>query len=154
LEKIQEWDIDIKPLKAIKGKGLCKLIANGDSVDGMISILVRETLADLEWYKDIIFYLRSGKFPVTMNPKERRTLKMKENQYLMIADILFKRNFDGISLRCVYENKSQEIIREFHEGICGGHFVPTATAHKIIREGFYWPSIFRDSYATIRKCFS
>jgi hypothetical protein len=30
LEKIQEYDIEIKPLKAIKGQGLCKLIANGD----------------------------------------------------------------------------------------------------------------------------
>jgi hypothetical protein len=29
-----------------------------------------------------------------------------------------------------------------------------ATGHKIIRVGFYWPSIFRDTYATIRKCVS
>jgi hypothetical protein len=46
LEKIQEYDIEIKPLKAIKGQGLCKLITNGDSVDGMISILVGEPLVD------------------------------------------------------------------------------------------------------------
>jgi hypothetical protein len=89
-----------------------------------------------------------------MNPKERRTLKMKVNQYVLIADILFRRNFDGILLRCIDENQAQELIREFHEGICGGHFAPTATTHKIIRAGFYWPSIFRDSYATIRKCLS
>jgi hypothetical protein len=43
-------------------------------------------------------------------------------------------------------------MREFHEGICGGHFAPTVTAQNIIRDIFYWPSIFRDSYATIRKC--
>jgi hypothetical protein len=116
--------------------------------------LSREPLADSEWYRDIIFYLRSGQFPVTMNPKERRTLKMKENQYVLIADILFRRNFDGILLRCVDENQAQGLIKEFHEGICGGHFAPTATAHKIIRAGFYWPSIFRDSYATIRRCLS
>ena len=45
-------------------------------------------------------------------------------------------------------------MKEFHEGICGGHFVPIATNHKIIRAGFYWPSGFKDSYATIRKCVS
>jgi hypothetical protein len=72
-----------------------------------------------------------------MNPKERRTLKMKVNQYVLIADILFKSNFDGILLRCVDENQAQELIREFHEGICGGHFAPTGTAHKIIRARFY-----------------
>jgi hypothetical protein len=63
---------------------------------------------------------------------------------------MFRRNYDGILLRCVDENKAQELIMEFHEGICGGHFAPMATVHKIIRARFYWPSIFRDSYATIR----
>jgi hypothetical protein len=87
-----------------------------------------------------------------MNPKERRTLKMKSSQYVMIVDILFKRNYDGILLRCVDERKSQELMKEFHEGICGGHFVPTTTTHKIIRVRFYWPLIFKDSNATIRKC--
>jgi hypothetical protein len=94
-------------LKAIKAQGLCKLIVNGDSDDGIISISVREPLVDSEWYGDIIFYLRFRKFPVTMNPKERRTLKMKVNQYVLIADIIFRRNLDGILLRCVDENQAQ-----------------------------------------------
>jgi hypothetical protein len=58
LEKIQEYDIEIKPLKAIKGQGLCKLIMNGDSVDGMISISVGEPLADSEWYKRYYILLK------------------------------------------------------------------------------------------------
>jgi hypothetical protein len=62
LEKIQEYDIEIKPLKSIKEQGLCKLIVNGDSVDGMISISVGEPLDESEWYGDIIFYLRFGSF--------------------------------------------------------------------------------------------
>jgi hypothetical protein len=70
LVKIQEYDIEIKLLKEIKGQGLCKLMVNGDSIDGMISILVEEPLFDSEWYGDIIFYLRSRKFPVTMSSKE------------------------------------------------------------------------------------
>ena len=57
LVKIQEYDIEIKPLKAVKGQGLCKLIANSDSLDGMILISVGEPLVDLEWYEDIVFYL-------------------------------------------------------------------------------------------------
>jgi len=67
---------------------------------------------------------------------------------------LFKRNYDGILLICVDENQDQELTREFHEGICSGHFAPTATAQKITRVGFYWPSIFRDLYAKRRKCVS
>jgi hypothetical protein len=73
----------------------------------VISISVGEPMEDLEWYRDIVFYLRSGQFPVTMNPKERRTLKMKSSQYVLIVDILFRRNYDGILLRCVDERKAQ-----------------------------------------------
>jgi hypothetical protein len=107
LAKIQEYDIEIKPLKYIKGQGLYKIIANGDYVDGVISISVREPLDDSEWSRDIIFYLRSEKFFVTINSKDQRTLKMKKNQYVLISDIPFMRNYDGILLRCIDENQAQ-----------------------------------------------
>jgi hypothetical protein len=89
-----------------------------------------------------------------MNPKEKRTLKMKVNQYVLISDILFRRNFDGILLICIDENQPHGFIKEFHEGICDKHFSPTATAHKIIKVGFCWPSIFMDLHAAIRICLS
>jgi hypothetical protein len=98
-------------LKAIKGQGLCKLMANGDSIDGLISISFEEPLADLEWYRDIIFYLRFRKFPVTMSSKERRKLKMKENQYVLIVDIIFRINFDGILLIYIDENQYPTLIK-------------------------------------------
>ena len=68
--KIQDYDIEIKSLKVVKGQCLCKLIINSDYVDGMISISVGEPLVDLEWHRVIIFYSRSRKFTITMNPKE------------------------------------------------------------------------------------
>jgi hypothetical protein len=67
-----------------------------------------------EWYKDIIFYLKYGQFPNGMSSKERRALKMKENQYVLVAEILFRRNFDGMLLRCIDSMKSQKVLVEFH----------------------------------------
>jgi hypothetical protein len=81
-------------------------------------------------------------------------LKIKSNKYVLVSDILFRRNYDGILLRCVDEKKAQKLMKEFHEGVCGGNFVPTTMNHKIIRVGFCWPLVFKDSYATIRKCIS
>jgi hypothetical protein len=46
LTKTQEYNIEIKPLKAIKGQVLCKFIVNEDSVDEMISLLVGQPLVD------------------------------------------------------------------------------------------------------------
>ena len=45
-----------------------------------------------------------------------------------------------------------DILKEIHEGVCGGHFTPKVTSHRIIRVGYYWPSIFKDSYSFIIKC--
>ncbi|CAM8915422.1 unnamed protein product [Rhodiola kirilowii] len=39
-----------------------------------------------------------------------------------------------------------------HEHACGGHFGPRRTARKILDSGFFWPSIFRDSYNHCKKC--
>ena len=44
------------------------------------------------------------------------------------------------------------ILKELHFGLSGGHFGGETTAHKILRAGYYWPTLFRDSYAFVRKC--
>jgi hypothetical protein len=77
------------------------------------------SLKTFEWYKDIIFYLRSGQFPLGMSSKERRELNMKNNKHVLVLGILFLRNFDGIILICLDLPKSKEIMQEFHNGVCG-----------------------------------
>jgi hypothetical protein len=86
-----------------------------------------------------------------MSSKEGRSLKMKANQYVLVVEVLFQRNFDGILLRCIDSTKAQKVLQEFHEGICGVHFAPTTITHIIMREGYYWPTIFKDSYSMIKK---
>ena len=44
------------------------------------------------------------------------------------------------------------ILKELHFGLAGGHFGGETTVHKILRAGYYWPTLFRDSYAFVRKC--
>jgi len=44
------------------------------------------------------------------------------------------------------------ILKELHFGPEGGHFCGEIAAYKILRAGYYWPTLFRDSYAFVRKC--
>eukprot|EP00253_Pinus_taeda_P006479 PITA_06479 len=39
-----------------------------------------------------------------------------------------------------------------HNGPIGGHYGGETTAHKILRAGYYWPIVFRESHAYTRKC--
>jgi hypothetical protein len=65
LAKLQEFDIEIKPLKVVKGQGLCKLIGGIEAVNIDPSSMNKnisiqdEMVEKFEWYKDIIFYLKS-----------------------------------------------------------------------------------------------
>jgi hypothetical protein len=34
----------------------------------------------------------------------------------------------------------------------GGNFGGDTTTHNILREGYYWPTLFRDAHAYARKC--
>jgi hypothetical protein len=43
-------------------------------------------------------------------------------------------------------------LLELHVGEDGGHFGGDTTAHKVIRAGYYWPTLFRDAHALCRKC--
>ena len=42
------------------------------------------------------------------------------------------------------------MISESHEGACGGHKYWKATSYKILRAGYYWPSLFSYVYQQVR----
>jgi hypothetical protein len=95
LAKIQEYDIEIKPLKAIRGQGLCKFVTrievvNTSFVDEFNIVIKEKSLEKYEWYTHIIFYWKSCQFLPEMSSKERRTLKMKTNNYVLVFGILFR----------------------------------------------------------------
>ena len=39
-----------------------------------------------------------------------------------------------------------------HDGPAGGHFFGDTTAHKILRAGYYWPTLFKYAHAHVKKC--
>jgi len=36
--------------------------------------------------------------------------------------------------------------------MCGGHHYWKTTTHKIIRAGYYWPSLFSDVFSFVKSC--
>jgi hypothetical protein len=43
-------------------------------------------------------------------------------------------------------------MTEFHSSECGGHHYWKTTAHKILRAGYCWPSLFSDVCAFVKSC--
>ena len=47
--------------------------------------------------------------------------------------------YGRVLLKCVDEIESKRILRDMHEGVCGGHYMAKTTAHKVLRASFWWP---------------
>ena len=70
----------------------------------------------------------------------------------MIDGVLFRNNYDNVLLRCLEKDDDNYILTELHDGPTSSHFSEETTAHKVLRAGYYWPTLFRDSHAHARKC--
>jgi hypothetical protein len=44
------------------------------------------------------------------------------------------------------------VLRELHDDPTGGHFAGETTTNKILRVGYYWPTLFRDAHVYAEKC--
>jgi len=152
---VQEFDLDIKHAKIVKGQGLCKFIVEDQdliNVEGFgwkneFSLWYNKALYVPPWKES--WY---GTCPENLNPKERRSLKLKSAQYCLINLVLFHVNYDGLLLRCLEDDDVEKVLRELHDGSTGGNFVGETTAHKILRVGYYIPTLFRDAHAYVKKC--
>ena len=58
----------------------------------------------------------------------------------------------GILLNLFLENESPQTMKEFHQGVCGGHHSWKVTTNKIMRVGFYYPTMFYDVYKEVTTC--
>eukprot|EP00253_Pinus_taeda_P028108 PITA_28108 len=179
---LQEFDLEIKPAKIVQGQGLCKLAAEAlvdkegapkePEAQSMQNAQVefreeplwinetliceRETskpiLDPKSWYYDIHFYLTRGSCPEHMDASRRRVLRLKSNQCHLANDTLYKKNYDGFWLICLERDDVDHVLKEMHDGPEGGHYGRETTDHKILRVGYYWPTVFKDSHAYTQKC--
>jgi hypothetical protein len=104
------------------------------------------------WYDDIRHCLQHGSAPRHLDPAKRRDLKLKSASFHLVNGILFRQNFDGVLTCCLEKDEAEKVLLELHAGEAGGHFGGDTTAHKVLRAGYYSPTLFRDTHALCRKC--
>jgi hypothetical protein len=108
------------------------------------------------WYKNMVYYLQHQKCPYGLDSHQRRRLRLEASKYIILEDFLFRSFVDVLLLRCVNDEEAHKLLHEIHGSSVsvihiGGHFSTKDASFKIIRNGYYWPSIFRDSYKFSRS---
>ena len=75
------------------------------------------------------------------NKEVVRKLKVQIARFVLIKDILYQRGFSCPYLRCLRFEEADYVIREVHEGIYGNHSGSRSLVHKLVRVGYYWPTM-------------
>eukprot|EP00253_Pinus_taeda_P009015 PITA_09015 len=166
ISALLEYDVEIKPTKLIKGQGLAKLMAEANlhvldinliaalsDEDEENSVLpVSDIFVSSPWYADIVYVLQNLSAPPGMPRNKARTLKLKAAKFCIIKSALYWKDPGGVLLNCLVEEEAKTTVNDFHKGDCGGHLFWKTMANKILRAGFYWPSLFSDVYKVVKSC--
>ena len=103
-----------------------------------------------EWMIPIIRYLKEGWLPE--DKTEARKIQIRAAHFVIINDVLYRRGYSLPCLRCTSSEEVDYILREMHEGIYGNHVGERSLMGKMLRAGYYWPTLLKDAYNIIRAC--
>lgn len=104
------------------------------------------------WMHNMIAFFLGGGYPQELSRAKRRQFKLQSIPFFLVDGILFRKDFNGALLRCISTDQTGRMIKEFHDGLNGGHFLDRTKAFKVMRASYYWPTLFHDCYRYIRKC--
>src|SRR4051812_10264425 len=113
---------------------------------------VEAIIDDKPWYHDIKNFLQKQEYPLGASKKDRKTLRKLASRFFLNEDVLYKRNFDMVLLRCVDKKEAEILMREIHEGSFGTHTNGHAMTRKILRAGYYWMTMESDCYQYAKRC--
>jgi len=66
--------------------------------------------------------------------------------------MLYRKNCDGVFLRCLEKRDTGNILSKLHNKPAGVNYGRDTISHKILRDGYYWPTLFKYSHTHVRKC--
>ena len=95
------------------------------------------------WMDPIWDYLIDGLLP--NDPKEASKLRTRSTRFTIHKGSLYKRGFFTPILKCIAGKDADYVLREVHEGVCENHIRARTLAGKVLRQGYYWPTMLRDA---------
>ena len=93
-----------------------------------------------------------GSSPSHLDAQKRQSLRLKFSQYQMINGVLFHQNYINVLLRYLEKDDVVQVLTKLHGGLAGKHFNKETTMHKVLREGYYWSTMFKYAHSYGRKC--
>ncbi|KAK3020962.1 hypothetical protein RJ639_046326 [Escallonia herrerae] len=135
--ELGEFDLQYKPRTAVKAQALADFIVECTLPEDPPQLMISEVTDPWNLYVDGSSAVgNSGAGIILISPE----------------GILYKKSFSLPYLRCLRPSESLYALQEVHEGICGQHLGGRTLAQKILRQGYYWPTMQKDAIEFTRRC--
>ena len=119
------------------------------SID-LCDVVVAPVASVLNWMDSIWDYIIDGSLP--HDPKEAAKIRARSARFTNHKGSLYKQGFFTPFLKCIARKDTEYVLREVHEGICENHIGARTLAGKVLRQGYYWPTILQDATDLVKKC--
>ncbi|MCO5586391.1 hypothetical protein L7F22_040331 [Adiantum nelumboides] len=97
-------------------------------------------------------FLQTGLLSAELEKSKKYAFLRRAKRYMLVGDSLYMKGADLVMRRVPWKEEIYKVLEENHEGSCGGHFASKITLHKILQEGYVWPSIQRDVHHWCKSC--
>ena len=77
--------------------------------------------------------------------KKDRVIMRKAPRYVIIDEKLNRRSFNTPYLLCLHPEDEDYVLREIHKEVCENHPRIKTMSHKVLKKGYYRPTIFADA---------
>jgi hypothetical protein len=77
---------------------------------------------------------------------------LKALKFCILEGSLFWKDPGGILLNYLLKDEAEKVLQDFHAGDYGGHLNWKTKANKILKAGFYWPTLFTDVHQKVTLC--
>jgi len=104
------------------------------------------------WYQYFYTYLHDHVFPPNLLRNQRKNFIQCASRFTLLGGTIYCRGYDGTLLRCLDLVEANLAVKDVHEGICGAHTSGMVLAKKLLRTGYYWPTMEKDACEYVRKC--
>ena len=132
--------------KTSNTRNIIREVLPNPSINVMVSTIDRSKT----WMKPLIKYLQQ-KHP----PRKWKWSSNPSEESLMVWILWWnplQKSYTHPLLKCVTPEEGNYILREIHEGGCGIHQRVIIVINKVLRSGFYWPSLRSDAKTLILRC--
>ena len=116
----------------------------------LCGVEVAQIRSEPSWMDPIWDYIIDGRLPD--DSKEAAKIRTRSARFTNHKGSLYKLGFFTPIPKCIVGKDTEYVLMEVDEGVCGNHIGARALAGKVLRQGYYWPTILRDATDLFRRC--